>query len=106
MARKFHRFEEAGIHIYSISVDSPERNQAMIDKLLLPFDLLSDPGGTAAIQPYGSWDAKDGISRPAMILTDAQGVVRYKYEGRDFADRPKDDVIFEAIGKIRSRSHA
>jgi len=107
LARKFSRFQEAGIQIFSISVDPPERNQAMIDKLLLPFDLLSDPGGSAAIQPYGFWDARESISRPAMVLTDAQGVVRYKYEGRDFADRPKDDVIFEAIrNQTGSRSHA
>ncbi len=79
----------------------------MIEKLLLPFDLLSDPGGTAAIQPYGFWDAKDSISRPAMVLTDAQAVVRYKYLGRDFADRPKDEVIFEAIRDHAGRpSHA
>jgi len=79
----------------------------MIDKLLLPFDLLSDPGGTVAIKPYGFWDTTRPISRPAMVLTDADGVVRFLYIGRDFADRPKDDVIFEAVREHAGRhSHA
>ncbi len=79
----------------------------MIDKLLLPFDLLSDPGGERAIKPYGFWDPNRPISRPAMVLTDTQGVVRFLYVGRDFADRPKDEVIFEAVREQASRpSHA
>jgi len=69
----------------------------MIDKLLLPFDLLSDPEGEVAIQPFGFWDAAGQISKPALVLADAQGVVRYVYEGRDFADRPKDEVLMGAL---------
>ena len=69
----------------------------MIDKLLLPFDLLTDPEGEVAIQPFGFWDAAGRISKPALVLTDGQGVVLYVYEGRDFADRPKDDVLMGAL---------
>lgn len=69
----------------------------MIDKLLLPFDLLSDPEGEVAIKPFGFWDAAGRISKPALVLTDGQGVIRYIYEGRDFADRPKDEMVMEAL---------
>ncbi len=69
----------------------------MIDKLLLPFDLLSDPEGETAIKPFGLWDDAGRISKPALVLTDRQGVVRYLYEGRDFADRPKDEVVLGAL---------
>ncbi len=82
--------------MYAISVDSPEQNQAMVDKLLLPFDLLSDPDGSAAIRPYGLWDANDSIARPSIVVVDRGGKVLYVYSGRDFADRPGDDAIFAA----------
>ncbi len=68
----------------------------MAEKLLLDFELLSDPGGTSAIQPYGFWDPAGAISRPAIVLVDARRIVRYLYVGRDFADRPGDDPIFAA----------
>jgi len=64
---------------------------------LLPFDLLSDPEGEVAIRPLGFWDGAGRISAPALVLTDRDGIVRYIYEGRDFADRPKDAEILQAI---------
>lgn len=69
----------------------------MIEKLLLPFDLLTDVEGEAAIKPLGFWDEAGRISRPALVLTDRDGIVRYLYDGRDFADRPKDATIMEAL---------
>ena len=69
----------------------------MIDKLVLPFDLLSDPEGEVAIKPLGFWDEQGRISKPALVLTDREGIVRYLYQGRDFADRPKDAAIMEAL---------
>ena len=86
-----------GIQIYGISIDSPQQNQAMIEKLLLPFDLLTDPEGETAIKPFGFWDDSGKISKPAIVLADGEGIVRYIYEGRDFADRPKDAAILEAL---------
>ncbi len=68
----------------------------MVDKLLLPFELLSDADGTAAIRPYGFWDPNESIARPSIVLVDAGGTVAYVYTGRDFADRPGDDAIFAA----------
>jgi len=69
----------------------------MIEKLVLPFDLLSDPEGEVAIKPFGFWDGAGRISKPALVLTDRDGIVRYIYEGRDFADRPQDAEILQAI---------
>lgn len=69
----------------------------MIEKLIMPFDLLSDPEGEVAIKPLGLWDEAGRISKPALVLTDADGVVRYVYVGRDFADRPKDATIMEML---------
>jgi peroxiredoxin len=68
----------------------------MIEKLILPFSLLSDPDGAAA-QSYRVWDEKEQIAIPAVFVVDAEGVVRYAYVGQDFADRPADDELVAAL---------
>jgi peroxiredoxin len=47
-ARKYEEFEKCGTRIVSISVDPPEHNKAMVERLALPFSLLSDPKGDLA----------------------------------------------------------
>jgi peroxiredoxin len=72
----------------------------MIDKLRLPFSLLSDAEGTV-IREYGLWNEEEEVSRPAILVLDPDGVVGYAYEGRDFADRPGDEPVLVALGTGR-----
>lgn len=67
---------------------------------MLPFSLLSDPSGEA-IRSFGAWDDEGRIARPAIVVTDRDGIVRYAYVGADFADRPGDDEVFAALGVSR-----
>ncbi len=68
----------------------------MVEKLDLPFHLLSDPQGTL-IQRLGVWDAEKHIAVPTIAVVDSSGMIAYVYSGRDFADRPGDAAIFEAL---------
>ena len=68
----------------------------MVEKLILPFSLLADVDGDA-IRRYGVWDEKGQISRPAIFVIDPGGVVRYRYVGEDFADRPGDQPVHDAV---------
>ncbi len=68
----------------------------MIEKLILPFSLLSDPDGEVS-KRYGVWDEEGQIARPAILIVDPAGIVRYVYVGEDFADRPGDEPVFEAL---------
>lgn len=81
-----------------ISVDAPEQNRAMIDKLILPYTLLSDPEGDDVIKAYGLWDADGRVAVPSIVAVGRDGKVRWFYKGRDFADRPMDDELFAALG--------
>ena len=96
-ARKYDQFQNRGAEITAICVDAPEQNQAMIDKLLLPFKILSDPDGDLAIKRYGFWNAQGRIAIPAVVVVGRDQRVRYRYAGRDFADRPGDDDIIRAL---------
>lgn len=80
-----------------ISVDPVENNRAMVEKLLLPFPLLSDPEGTV-IKSYGVWMEGDGgIARPSIFAVRADGSIAWKYVGEDYADRPNDDEVFASM---------
>lgn len=71
----------------------------MIDKLDLPFPLLSDPDRSSAIVPFDVADAADkrNIARPAVILLDPSGTEVYRRVARDFADRVTEDDVVEQV---------
>ncbi len=95
-ARSFEEFERRGAQVAGISVDPPDNNAEMVEKLLLPFPLLSDPRGDLA-KRYGLWDEEEGVARPSIVVVDRSGVVGYLYSGSDFADRPGDEEVFAAL---------
>jgi peroxiredoxin len=96
-ARSWDRFVTEGVNLAGISVDPIENNRAMVDKLLLPFPLLSDPDGRV-IKEWGVWNDNDGgIAKPSIFAIRRDGSIGWAYIGRDFADRPTDDELFESI---------
>ena len=69
----------------------------MVEKLLLPFPLLSDPQGQV-IRAYGVWnEGEGGIAQPAIFAIRPDGSLAWQYVGQDFADRPTDDELFDSI---------
>ena len=96
-ARKYSEFRSRGAEIAAICVDTPEQNRAMIDKLLLPFRILSDPDGERAIKAYGVWNAQGRIALPAVVAVTRDRTIRYLYAGQDFADRPGDEELLDAL---------
>ena len=71
----------------------------MVEKLHLPFPLLSDPDRTGAITPYGLADEKDPrkLARPAVVIVGTDGEERFRATSRDFADRLTEDALLEAL---------
>ena len=87
------------MRIATVDVDSPGQHAAMIEKLELPFPMLSDPDRNLAVAPFGVVDEHDArnLARPSMFLIDTDGEERFRFVSRDFADRyPEDDVLAEA----------
>jgi len=99
-ARNFAPFDEAGAAVCGVSVDPPDRNAAMVSKLMLPFSLLSDPDGFAS-RTFDVWNDEQGEAHPAIFITDPAGILRYVYRGKDFTDRPGDAEVFDILKVIR-----
>lgn len=100
MALRYDEFLDAGTRIVGISVDSPARNAAMIDKLHLPFELLSDPDGDGLLKGLDLWQpdtAHGDIGRPGVFIVHPDGSEAFRQIARDFADRITEDELLAHV---------
>ena len=74
----------------------------MIEKLCLPFPLLSDPDRSQAITPWGLADPHDRrmIATPAVVGVAPDGTEAFRFTGRDFADRPTEDWVVDSLRQM------
>jgi peroxiredoxin Q/BCP len=70
-------FEKAGIKVFGVSTDKPDKHIKFRIKYNLPFTLLSDPDKTM-ITAYGAAHSTGGTSRISYIL-DKKGMVIKSY---------------------------
>jgi peroxiredoxin len=104
-ARDYEEFEQRNVRIAGISVDPPSSNAVMVDKLDLPFHLLSDPWGDV-IKHCGLWNEEEGISEPAIVALDKSGTVQYLYSGgSDFADRPQEESLLYILDRVGAENN-
>jgi hypothetical protein len=76
----------------------------MVEKLDLPFHLLSDPRGEL-IKHCDLWNEEEGASEPAIVALDKSGTVQYLYSGgTDFADRPQEESLLYILDRVGSGS--
>ena len=102
MAERHGEFLERGGRVFGLSADSVPMNTAMVAKLALPFPILSDPDRTEAVTPLGFADENDPrqISRPGTIIVAPGGEIVFSVTGRDYADRPDEELLLEQLGEL------
>ncbi len=72
----------------------------MVEKLALPFPLLSDPKGEL-IKRLELWNEEEGVSEPTIVVLDKSGTVRHLYSGgTDFSDRPPEKSLVEILDGV------
>ena len=70
---------------------------AMVEKLLLPFPLLSD-SEARVIKEWDVWmDGDGGVAKPSIFSLRPDGTIGLRYVGVDFADRPTDEELFGSL---------
>lgn len=102
MARRHEEFTGAGAAVAAVVVDSPEQNAAMVEKLRLPFPILSDPDRKLAIEPYDVADPRDprDIAIPTTVVIDPEGNEVWRKQSFDFAERPEEDAVLEVVRSL------
>ncbi len=101
MARNYEQYTSRGATVAGIVVDSPEANAAMVEKIHLPFPILSDPDGSGAIEPLDVMDGNGPGARPAIIALSPDGREVFRYVGEDYLDRPDDDVLLNELDALQ-----
>jgi hypothetical protein len=102
VALRHDEYTSAGAVVATIDIDSPGRHAAMIEKLNLPYPMLSDPDRDLAIAPYDLKNTSDprNLAIPATIVIDPSGDEALRLVSRDFADRPFENQALELIRRL------
>ena len=102
-------FEEAGVHPFGISRDSPYTHIAWAQVLDLEFPLLSDFNGEAT-EGFGiahEYRDMQGVSRRSAFLVDADGVIRGTWEYGSSEVPDMEELLAAArglgVGNLRGR---
>lgn len=99
MAANYDKYRSAGAEILAISVDPPDKNRELVERLKLPFPVLAD-AGHKVIDAYDILDPGGKISRAAVFVLDKKGIVRWTYVADDYKIRPLDDEVLAALNKL------
>jgi peroxiredoxin len=84
----------AGADVAALSVDSPERSQAVRDQLGLPFPILGD-SARRVVREWDLYNPKEqgGIAIPAVFVIGTDRRVRYRSVDRTAARVSTDGVL-------------
>jgi peroxiredoxin len=93
--------ERAGVAIVAISPDSNEQSQKVADGLRLGYRFLADRD-LAVARSYGLVHARGGpegqdVPRPATVVLDRDGIVRWFSVSRNVQVRPDPDDVLHAV---------
>jgi thioredoxin-dependent peroxiredoxin len=100
LATNYDKYKAAGAEVIAITVDSPEKNRKLSEKLNLSFPVLTDDGHKV-IDTYSILDASGKISKAATFILDKKGIVRWQYIADDYKVRPLDDVLLGELAKLK-----
>ena len=102
---QFQIYEEAlpeiaaqGAVMYGVSCDAPDSQSAFREKLGVTIPQLSDfePKG-AASKAFGAFFEPGGMATRALVITDAEGVVTWSWEGEHPGILPGVNVVFDGL---------
>lgn len=93
--------EKAGVEIVGVSPDPNEQSQKLAEGLKLGYRFLADRD-LAVVRRYGLIHAGGGsngedVPRPATVVLDRDGVVRWFSVSRNFQVRPDPGDVLRAV---------
>ena len=102
MAQRHQEYLDAGAIVAAIVRDTPQQNAAMVEKLRLPFPILSDPTRDLAIRPYLASDEGDprDIATPTTVVIGPDGSEVWRHQSSDFGDRPPEDGALDEVRRL------
>ena len=100
----FKEFEELGVKVFAISVDSIFSHHAFAEKLGITFPLISD-FNREVVRLYGIIHEEilglKGIAKRSVFILDQKGTVRYRWVSEDPSQLPNMKEIRENLEKLK-----
>jgi peroxiredoxin len=97
-------FEERNVKLLGVITDEPELLRKYLTFHETPLQVLNDVA-KEVIAAYGLLDdtgpPRGIISRPAYLVLDGSGVIRFLYLSEESSDFPEDAEIFAALDAAR-----
>lgn len=100
MVNNYDKYKAAGAEILAITVDPPEKNLKLAQRLNINFPVLADIGHKV-IDTYDILDPGGKISKAAVFIIDKKGVVRWVYVADDYKVRPTDETLLTELAKLK-----
>lgn len=100
MADDWSRWEEVGVKVLGISIDSPFVNRKFAEETKVPFPLLSDfnkDASSAYGVLYPDYFGMRGVSKRSAFVVDREGTIRYAWVAEDSGLMPDFEEIFAAV---------
>ncbi len=81
-------------------MDAQEKSRELVDKLKLPFPVLSDVGHKI-IDAYDLYNPDGKIAKPALFVLDKKGIVRWIFLDEDYRIRAVNDAVLAELRKLK-----
>ena len=95
-----------GVRIYAVSVDSPEVNRALRERVGAGYTFLSDPDATVLgqlnIRHHTPNPTGKDIAVPTQVLVDKTGIVRWIYQPSNYRIRARPETILAALDDLNT----
>ena len=97
-------FRAQGATLYAVSTDAPDSQRAFKEKLGVSIEQLSDfePKG-AMSRAFGAYFEPAGMTNRALVITDADGVVRWSHLAENPGELPGVGLIFDGLASVSSQ---
>jgi peroxiredoxin len=94
-------FRAQGAELYGVSTDASWSQIAFREKLGVSIEQLSDfePKGAAA-KAFGAYFERGGMTNRALVITDGDGVVRWRHLADSPGDLPGVGLIFDGLSAV------
>ena len=90
------KIAESNTQIVAVSTDNEKATLRTSRELDVQFRLISDID-RRIINLFGVLHPKEGIALPVTFVIDKRGVIRYRYIGKDYSDRPQIKGLLQVL---------
>ncbi|GBD22254.1 Putative peroxiredoxin bcp [bacterium HR28] len=102
MRRDYEQFRKVGAEVVVIAPDGPRSVRSYWERQQLPFPVISDPEHRLAAR-FGQEVKLMKLGRmPAVIVIDAEGVIRAAWYGESMRDIPDTAAVLAALQSPRA----